>query len=69
MDEYPGPIGYIVGVISFFAGWMYAISAYGWFLGLGLGWLPAIFIALIVACLWPVVLAVLVGGGLLIFLT
>lgn len=35
----------IIGIIIFFVGWIYAISTYGFFLGLGIGWIPAIFVA------------------------
>lgn len=37
----------IIGIITFFIGWIYAISTYGFFLGVGLGWFPSFFIALI----------------------
>lgn len=35
----------IIGIIIFFIGWIYAISTFGFFLGLGLGWIPALFVA------------------------
>ena len=38
----------IVGVIVFLIGWVYAIGAFGFFIGLGLGWIPALVIAWIV---------------------
>lgn len=35
----------VVGVFVFLAGWIYAIANFGFFLGVGLGWIPALFIA------------------------
>lgn len=45
-----------VGVLSFLALWAYAIATFGWFLGGGLGWIPAAAIAVILSFLWPVVI-------------
>jgi hypothetical protein len=45
--------GIIVGGLTFVGAWIYAISTYGFFLGVGLGWLPAIVIGLIAGALWP----------------
>ena len=51
----------VLFVIAVFAGgWIYAISEYGWFLGLGLGWLPAFFIAVIAWFLFYIVVVVAV---------
>jgi hypothetical protein len=57
----------ITAVLAFFAGWAYAIFAYGFFLGGGLGWIPALLIAVIAGLIWPV-LALAVGGVVLFFL-
>lgn len=38
----------VIGIIVFFIGWIYAVGNFGFFLGLGLGWIPAIFVALII---------------------
>ena len=54
----------IVWPLAFLGSSIYAIAEYGWFWGLGLGWLPSIFIALIVALLWPL-LALLLALGVL----
>jgi hypothetical protein len=35
----------LVGLVVFLAGWAYAISQFGFFLGVGLGWFPAMVIA------------------------
>jgi len=43
----------ITWITLFLAGYAYAIIEYGFFLGLGLGWIPAVFCALIGALLWP----------------
>jgi hypothetical protein len=37
----------IVGVVVFVIGWIYAVLTYGFFLGLGVCWFPALVIALI----------------------
>ena len=50
---------------TFIATWIYAMINYGWFLGLGLGWLPSIFIALIVGALWPILFFVCAGAFVL----
>lgn len=66
MSEYPGPMGWIVGVAAFFGCWGYAVATYGWFLGIGLGWLPSLFIAVIAGVAWPLIaIALIVGGGLI----
>lgn len=52
-----------VAVVTFVTCWIYAISAYGWFLGLAFGWIPALIIAAIAG-----LLAVIVGWLLLIAL-
>lgn len=49
----------IVGGLAFVVAWIYAISTYGFFLGVGLGWIPAGIIGLLLGYLWPVVAAVL----------
>lgn len=50
----------IFGILVFIIGWIYAISAFGFFLGVGLGWFPAIVIAWIAD-----VVALFVLGALL----
>jgi len=41
---------------TFLGGWIYAIAAYGFFLGLPFGWIPSLIIACIVGVLFPVIL-------------
>lgn len=43
----------IVAGLVFVGSWIYAISAYGWFLGLSLGWIPSLILAMFAAALWP----------------
>ncbi len=50
----------LFAVAVFAGGWIYAISEWGWFLGLGLGWLPAFFIAVIAWFLFYIVVVVAV---------
>lgn len=56
----------IVGGIAFVIAWIYAIATYGFFLGVGLGWVPALIIGLVVGMLWPLVVLAIFGVGLLI---
>jgi hypothetical protein len=53
--HYQGP-ALITGVLSFLALWAYAVDTYGWFLGGGLGWIPALFLAVLLGLLWPLLL-------------
>ena len=43
--------GFIVGGLTFFGCWLYAIQSWGWFLGIAFGWLPSAIIAVIVGVL------------------
>ncbi len=53
-DDYV--VGYWVTTVIIFIGcWIYCIAAYGFLLGVGLGWLPSIITARIVALLWPLI--------------
>ena len=59
-------------MLAFFGTWIYCWVAYGFLLGFGLGWLPALILAPIVGFLWPVIAFLLVLGsmgviGILIF--
>lgn len=47
---------WITGILTFIVCWIYAISAYGFLLGVGLGWLPSGIVAVIAAYLWPLLL-------------
>jgi hypothetical protein len=53
--------GFVVAFIAFASSWIYCIAHYGFLLGVGLGWLPSIIVA-VLACL----LAVLLWGPLLL---
>ena len=55
-----GFIGGFTGLITFIGSWIYCIDTYGFLFGLGLGWLPSFFLALIVGGFWPVGIPVLV---------
>jgi len=52
------------GFFVFLATYVYAISAYGLLLGGGLGWFPAIIIAVVAGALWPVLAFATVMGAL-----
>lgn len=50
----------VIAVISFFASWIYCIASYGFLFGLGLGWLPSLFVGAIAFGVgfiaWPLIL-------------
>jgi hypothetical protein len=61
---------YLIGfwttsVIAFIVCWIYAIASWGFLLGVGLGWIPSLFISLIAGFIWPL-LALLIIIGLFI---
>jgi len=56
MDEFPRGIDIFVAFLAFLAGWVYAIATYGFFLGGGLGWIPAAFLAILAMFLWRFIL-------------
>lgn len=67
-------VGCAVAVVSFLSGWIYAISSWGFFLGVAFGWLPAALVAIILGGLawigWGLLAAILgisVVGGLLMW--
>lgn len=43
----------LVGVVTFVGTWIYCVAEYGFLLGVGLGWLPAMITAVFAALLWP----------------
>ena len=48
--------GYVITfVIIFIGSWIYAIATYGFFLGVGLGWFPALVIAGLASLFWPLI--------------
>lgn len=54
--------GFVAGPIAFIACWIYAIASWGFLLGVGLGWIPSLFIAVIARFIWPLLALVLVVG-------
>lgn len=61
-------IAKIVAVPVFIGVWIYCIFAYGFLLGVGLGWLPAMIVAVIAGFLWPIILLA-IGGIIFLILT
>jgi len=61
-------LGGLTGLGTFFYGWWYAIAHWGWFLGLGLGWIPAAFISLIIGTLVTFLWGVAVLGVFMIII-
>lgn len=66
-DGWYGSIGYVFGVIAFFVSWIYCIATYGFLFGLGLGWLPSLFVAGVVGSLWPLIVVGIVVLALILF--
>lgn len=46
---------WITGFVVFVGSWIYCIATYGYLLGVGLGWLPSIIVAVIAGFLWPLI--------------
>lgn len=62
-------IGYwITWTITFIGCWIYAIAAYGFLFGVGLGWLPSAIVATIISFLWPLIAIALVALAYFIFM-
>jgi hypothetical protein len=53
-------LGGIAGLLVFTNSWAYAVGRFGWFLGLSLGWIPAVILAvmagILVTVLWMPIL-------------
>ena len=64
-------LGFIAGVVTFFAVWIYWTVTHGFILGFGLGWLVAApvgaTVGVVVRFLWGAILFIIGLGGLLIF--
>jgi hypothetical protein len=57
----------ITAFIVFWGSWIYCIATYGFLLGVGLGWLPSIIVAVIAGVLWPLI-ALLIAIGIAVIL-
>jgi hypothetical protein len=62
-----GGMALVVGGVAFLCFWAYAVATYGWFLGLGLGWIPAAFLGVLAGLLWPLVLLAALGVAWMIW--
>jgi len=54
----------ITGFIVFIGCYIYCIASYGFLLGVGLGWLPSLIVAVIAGALWPLLALVAIFGAL-----
>ncbi len=61
-------VAWIIGVITFFAIWVYSFISWGFLIGLAIGWLPALIGGFIIGIIWPAVLLVIVAAVLLLLL-
>ncbi|MCL9685716.1 hypothetical protein, partial [Legionella maioricensis] len=52
-------ISLIVGVVTFITAYIHFISTYGFLLGVGLGWIPALICGVTFAYIWPGILFIL----------
>lgn len=50
----------IVGIIVFVGVWIYAISQWGFLLGIMFGWIPAMIAAFITGLLWPLLALIII---------
>lgn len=62
---------YIIGfqitfLITFVGSWIYCMAEYGFLFGVGLGWLPSTFVAILAGFLWPLIALGIAGFVLLI---
>lgn len=48
----------LTGVPVFLFSWFHAVESYGWLLGGGLGWIPAMFLAVIAGYFWPIAVGI-----------
>jgi len=58
----------ITAFITFIGSWIYCIATYGFLLGVGLGWLPSIIVAVIAGVLWPLIAIAIVVIVVIAFL-
>lgn len=54
--------GFVTGVITFIACWIYGVVSWSFLLGVGLGWIPSLFIAAIAGLIWPLLAGLLIIG-------
>jgi hypothetical protein len=55
-------IGVFFGTITYLLAWLYFGFAWGPLMGFFFGWIPAMFISLIVVVAWPlIVIAIIIG--------
>jgi hypothetical protein len=52
---------FLTGIIVFISVWIYAMSEWGFLLGIVFGWFPAIIAAFIAGILWPLIALAIVG--------
>ena len=56
-------IGFLItAIICFILSWIYAAVSWGFLIGLGLGWIPSIFIGIIAGAIWPLLVLVFIAG-------
>ena len=56
----------ITGIGAFFITWIACTINYGFLLGFGLGWIPALIIGWIAVILWPLIWLGILGIGVLV---
>lgn len=58
---------FIAGIIVFIGIWIYAFTAWGFLIGLAIGWLPALVGGIILGIIWPLAVLVLLVLAAIIF--
>jgi hypothetical protein len=59
----------ITWFLIFIGSYIYCIAAYGFLLGVGLGWLPSLIVASIFCWFWPLYVLIILAGGAYLFFT
>lgn len=55
-------IGYWIFFVLIFLGcWLYSVAAYGFIIGVLIGWLPSVVVAGIVSLFWPLIVLAIVA--------
>jgi hypothetical protein len=62
-------LGILVGGLTFFGCWIYAIQSWGWFLGIAFGWVPSAIIAVIAGVLTVPLWGFMLAGIALLLLS
>ncbi len=63
--EWYNVIGWTLGVLTFLGIWIFAFIAWGFLIGLAIGWLPGIVAGVLMRWLWPLFALLILGAAAL----